>query len=259
MAPVQTLRYGDEPHHHVELTWPEGDGVHPCVVLLHGGFWRARYDLDLMRPLARMVADAGLAAANVEYRRVGEPGGGFPGTLADVAAAVDRIAGVPGLDAARLVLVGHSAGGQLALWAASRHRLPAGAVGAGGTARPTAVVSLAGVCDLARAARADTGEGAVPDLLGGMPDDVPERYAAASPAALVPLGVPTLLVHGDADDRVPVEQSRRYAERARAAGDDVELVELHGVGHREVIEPAGPAWREVERRLSAWITTGAAR
>jgi dipeptidyl aminopeptidase/acylaminoacyl peptidase len=114
------------------------------------------------------------------------------------------------------------------------------------------VVSLAGVCDLARAARTNTGEGAVPDLLGGMPDDVPERYAVASPAALVPLGVPTLLVHGDADDRVPVEQSRRYAARARAAGDDVELVELPGVGHREVIEPAGAAWRAVERRLTAW-------
>jgi acetyl esterase/lipase len=263
---VEILRYGDGPEQYVEVTRPgrgrPEDGVpHPCVVLLHGGFWRARHDLTLMRPLARAVTHAGLAAANVEYRRVGGPGGGFPGTLADVAAAVDRIATVPGLDAARLVLVGHSAGGQLALWAAGRRRLPAGAVGAVGVAgaRPAAVVSLAGVCDLARAARADTGEGAVPDVLGGMPDDVPERYATASPAALVPLGVPTLLVHGDADDRVPVEQSRRYAERARAAGDDLELVELPGVGHREVIEPAGAAWREVERWLTAWITPRAAR
>jgi acetyl esterase/lipase len=252
MGPMQTLRYGDCLEQYVELTWPKGAGVHGCVVLLHGGFWRTRYDLDLMRPLARAVADAGLAAANVEYRRVGGRRGGFPGTLADVAAAVDRIAGVPDLDTDRLVLAGHSAGGQLALWAGGRHRLPAGAVGAGGSVRPTAVVSLAGVCDLAGAARANTGEGAVPDLLGGMPDDVPERYAVASPTALVPLGVPTLLVHGDADDRVPVEQSRRYAARARAAGDDVELVELPGVGHREVIEPAGAAWRAVERRLTAW-------
>jgi acetyl esterase/lipase len=254
---VEILRYGDGPEQYVELMQPERrrpeEGApHPCVVLLHGGFWRARYDLDLTRPLARAVTDAGLAAANVEYRRVGGSGGGFPETLTDVAAALDRIATVPGLDAARLVLVGHSAGGQLALWTAGRPRLPVGATGACPGARPAAVVSLAGVCDLAQAACADTGEGAVPDLMGGMPDDVPERYAIASPAVLVPLGVPTLLVHGDADDRVPVEQSRRYAQRARAAGDAVELIELPGVGHREVIDPAGMAWREVERRLRTW-------
>lgn len=247
---VETLRYGGGPEQYVELTRPEGGGPHPCVVLLHGGFWRARYGLDLMRPLAGAVVAAGLAAADVEYRRVGQAGGGYPGTLADVAAALDLLATVPGLGA--LVLVGHSAGGQLALWGAGRHRLPAGATGARPAARPAAVVSLAGVCDLAEAARAETGAGAVPDLLGGMPDDVPERYATASPVMLVPLGVPTLLVHGDADDRVPVEQSRRYARRAAAAGDAVELVELPGVGHREVIDPATPAWREVARRLATW-------
>lgn len=247
---METLRYGDDPDRFVELTRPAG-ASRGCVVLLHGGFWRARYDLDLMRPLARAVTDAGFAAANVEYRRVGQPGGGFPGTLADVAAALDRVGGVPDLGA--LVLVGHSAGGQLAIWGAGRHRLPPGAVGAGPAARPVAAVSLAGVCDLAAAARAGTGEGAVVDLLDGMPDEVPERYAVASPVALVPLGVPALLVHGDADDRVPVEQSRGYARRARAAGDDVELVELPGAGHRDVIDPAGPAWRAVERRLAGWL------
>ena len=254
---VTTLHYGAGPQQFVELTHPAGGadlpGTHPCVVLLHGGFWRARHGLELTRPLARAVVDAGLVAANVEYRRVGQPGGGYPGTLADVAAALDRLAAVPGVDPGRLVLVGHSAGGHLALWAAGRHRLPPGTPGAGPRGpRPAAVVSLAGVADLVRAARAGTGEGAVPDLLGGMPDEVPDRYAAASPAALVPLAVPTLLVHGDADDRVPVAQSRGYAERARAAGDVVELVELPGGTHREVIDPAGAGWREVTRRLPAW-------
>jgi dipeptidyl aminopeptidase/acylaminoacyl peptidase len=252
---MEILRYGDGPGQFVELTRPGTEGPHPCVVLLHGGFWRARHGLDLMRPLARAVGDAGVAGVNVEYRRVGQAGGGYPGTLADVAAALDRLTAVPGLDADRLVVVGHSAGGQLALWAAGRHRLPTGAVGAGApgaAARPAAAVSLAGVCDLVAAARAGTGEGAVPDLLGGGPDDVPDRYRTASPFALVPLGVPTLLVHGDADDRVPVEQSRRYARAARAGGDAVELVELPGAGHREVVDPTGPAWQEVDRRLTTW-------
>jgi acetyl esterase/lipase len=250
---VQTLRYGDDPQQYVELTRPSAAGPHhPCVALLHGGFWRAQYDLDLMRPLARAVVDAGFAAANVEYRRVGQPGGGYPGTLGDVAAALDLLGGVPEIDTARLVVVGHSAGGQLALWACGRFRLAAGAVGAGGAARPVAVVSLAGVCDLVQAARDGTGRGAVPDLLDGGPDEVPDRYRIASPLELVPLGLPTVLVHGDADESVPVEQSRRYAQVAEAAGDPVELVELPGVGHREVIDPASHAWRGIDRRLRRW-------
>ena len=249
---MPTHRYGDDPQQYVELTCPSGSGPHPCVVLLHGGFWRAQYDLDLMRPLARAVVDAGFAAANVEYRRVGQPGGGYPGTLGDVAAALDLLGGVPEIDTARLVVVGHSAGGQLALWAGGRHRLPAGAVGAAGAARPVAVVSLAGVCDLVQAARDGTGRGAVPDLLGGGPDEVPDRYRIASPFELVPLGLPTVLVHGEADESVPVAQSRRYAQVADVAGDPVELVELSGVGHREVIDPASDAWREVDRRLRRW-------
>jgi acetyl esterase/lipase len=252
---MPVLRYGDAPQQYVELTSPGESGVHssgthPCVVLLHGGFWRARYDLDLMRPLARAVVEVGFAAANVEYRRVAQPGGGYPGTQADVAAALDLVAGVPEVDADRLVVVGHSAGGQLALWCGGRHRLPAGAVGAeADSARPVAIVSLAGVCDLVQAARAGTGRGAVSDLLGGGPNDVPDAYRIASPVELLPLGVPTLLVHGDADESVPVEQSRRYAQAAQKAGDPVELVELPGVGHREVIDPMSEAWREVDRRL----------
>ena len=239
MGPVQTLRYGDGLEQYVELTWPKGTGVHGCVVLLHGGFWRARYDLDLMRPLARAVADAGLAAANVEYRRVGGRRGGFPGTLADVAAAVDRIAGVPDLDTDRLVLAGHSAGGQLALWAASRED----------SAVPIArVAALAAVCDMSKAEIAR-------EVLGGSPDQVAERYDAVDPIRGVPLPMPVLLVHGAEDQTVPVERSREYAAAARAAGGDVELVEPPDTDHRAFVDPRSEGWRTAaEWILREWTS-----
>lgn len=204
----------------------------PLVVLLHGGFWRAAYDLSLMRPLAESLAADGYAVRNVEYRRVGMPGGGWPGTVEDVGAAVDAAVatGVP------VVLVGHSAGGHLALWAAAGREV-------------AATVSLGGVCDMVAGAREGLGAGAVADFLGGTPEAVPERYAAASPRALLPLGRRMLLVHGDADEAVPVRQSRDLAAAATAAGDRIELVDLPGVDHMSLIDPASPGWAAVRRRL----------
>jgi acetyl esterase/lipase len=216
------------------------------VVLLHGGFWRTGWDRTLMTPLAIDLAVRGIAAWNVEYRRVGQEGGGWPGTLEDVAAAVDRLGTVDEVDAARVVTCGHSAGGHLALWLAARPRIPAGMPGADPAVTPVAAVAQAGVCDLERARHDDLGRGAVEGLLG--PSD-PTRDAAASPAALAPLGVPQLLVHGDADDIVPVSQSRDYASR----DPDAELVEFAGVDHFEVIEPASPAWAAVLGRLDVYI------
>jgi pimeloyl-ACP methyl ester carboxylesterase len=204
-----------------------------------------------MTPLAVDLASRGIAAWNVEYRRVGQDGGGWPGTLEDVAASVDRLAEVDGVDATRVATCGHSAGGHLALWLAGRHRVPAGAPGANPRVRPVAAVAQAGVCDLEQAWRDDLGGGAVTELLGPH-DDAPERYAAASPAALAPLGVPQLLVHGDADDIVPVSQSRCHA----ALDPDAELVELAGVDHFEVIEPASDAWATVLDRLDVYLGRG---
>jgi acetyl esterase/lipase len=251
-VPATTDRYGPDPAQTADLLVPAGPGPHPVVVLVHGGFWRARYGRDLMTPLAADLEAAGWASWNVEYRRLGQAGGGWPGTFADVAAAVDHLAGLAGphaLDLARVVTVGHSAGGHLALWLACRPGLPAGAPGAGPVVRVAAAVAQAGVVDLV--AGCDLSAGAAVDLLGGRPDEVPDRYALASPCARVPLGVPQLLVHGLDDDTVPVELSRRHAAAARAAGDDVELVELPAVGHMDVIDPAGPAWAAVRARLAA--------
>jgi len=239
------IAYGDHPDEVANLHLPAGDeGPWPCVVLLHGGFWRTGWDRTLMTPLAIDLARRGIAAWNVEYRRVGQAGGGWPGTFEDVAASIDHLAGVTDIDAGRVVTCGHSAGGQLALWLAARHRLPAGAPGGAPRLRPSAAVSLAGVCDLERGWSDDLGRGAVAGLLG-TPRDAPERYGVASPAALAPLGVPQLLVHGTADNVVPMAQSRDYA----ALDPDAELVALDGADHFDVVDVSHEAWAVVVRRF----------
>lgn len=199
------------------------------AALLHGGFWRAAYGPDLMEGLAADLAGRGWTVANLSYRRVGEAGGGWPGTLDSVRAAV--------AEARPDAVIGHSAGGHLALFSAAHVR-----------PRPRLAVSMCGVVDLVGAAA--LGGGAVVDLLGGGPGEVPDRYAAASPLALAPLGVPTLLVHGARDDTVPVEMSEAYAAAARQAGDDVELAVIPGEGHFECLDPASASWQAVVDRLS---------
>jgi dipeptidyl aminopeptidase/acylaminoacyl peptidase len=207
---------------------------------------------DLMHALAGDLHRRGWATSNVEYRRLGAPGGGWPGTLEDVAAGVDALAGMgPELDLRRLIAVGHSAGGHLALWLAARPGLPAGAPGAGPEVAPGAVVALAAVSDLVAAAHLGLGAGATVELLGGAPEEVPERYRQASPRQRLPLGVPQLLVHGELDDRVPVAMSRGHAAAARAAGDAVRLLVAPGAGHPEIIDPESRAWQAA----AAWLGT----
>ena len=257
LPPARQIAYGDHPDQVGNLHLPSGEprgaaATWPTVILVHGGFWRYGWDRTLMTPLARDLASRGIAAWNIEYRRVGQEGGGWPGTLEDVAAAADVVPDLEeGLDVDRVVTVGHSAGGHLALWLAARHRLPERSPGANPQLRPCGVVSQAGVSDLVAGARAGLGSGACQALLGGEPDDVPERYAVASPAALLPLGVPQLLVHGTRDDLVPPAQSRAYAAAARAAGDTADLVELPDADHFDVIEGTDPAWTAVVDWLRA--------
>jgi pimeloyl-ACP methyl ester carboxylesterase len=199
-----------------------------------------------MTALAADLARRGVAAWNVEYRRVGQDGGGWPGTFEDVAAAVDRLAAVDEVDAARVATCGHSAGGHLALWLAARHRLPEEAPGgAEPRVRPVAAIAQGAVCDLERAWRDDLGGGAVTGLIGSF-TDVPDRYAAASPAALAPIGVAQLLVHGSADDIVPVSQSRDYAD----LDPDAEVLALAGADHFDVIDVGHAAWAAAVEWLS---------
>ncbi len=206
-----------------------------------------------MRALAGDLRRRGWAVWNIEYRRVGN-GGGWPATFADVAAAIDHLDGLDArLDLSRVSVLGHSAGGHLALWAAGRAKLPAGAPGAidgEPLVRFRRVISQAGVCDLVGAYH-EWESGAVGDLMGGALEELPERYAVANPLSNVPLDVPVLLVHGVLDETISVKRSRDYAAAALAAGGEVELVEIEGRdgAHRAHIDPRGVAWAAVTRRL----------
>ncbi len=250
----RTHRYGSDRSQLGDLHLPHGSGPHPVIVLIHGGSWRKQYGRAVMRSVAAALVRRGYAAWNIEYRRVGA-GGGWPHTFADVAAAIDLLDGLhPALDLDRVQLLGHSAGGHLALWAAGRASLPAGAPGAlDGAGTPVAVrrvISLAGVCDLTGAYRRWNG-GAVRALMGASPEREPERYELADPIRRVPLAMPALLVHGVVDETVSVRLSRDYAAAARAAGGEVQLVEIDGPAgsHRAFIEPHGAAWAPVWRAL----------
>jgi acetyl esterase/lipase len=228
------LVYGPEPKQFGDLRLPGVDRLCPLVVVVHGGGWEAQYNLIHAGHLCTALGDQGVATWNVEYRSGGDVGGHWPGAGDDVGRAVEFVAELVErypIDGERIVLVGHSAGGQLALWAAKRARLP--------------VVAIAAVSDLRESAERVGRDGAVARFLGGMPVEIPDRYAEASPRELLPLGVRQMLVHGDADTTVPYAQSVSYLEEA---GPDAELVTLRGAGHFEPIDPKAP---EVLHTLTA--------
>ncbi|HEX4465599.1 MAG TPA: alpha/beta hydrolase [Solirubrobacteraceae bacterium] len=245
----RSYSYGHHSSQRADLHLPAGPGLHPVMVLIHGGSWRARYSKVVMRALARDLVGRGWAVWNIEYRRLGE-GGGWPATFEDVAAAIDLLPDVhPSLDMTRVSVLGHSAGGHLALWAAGRGAIAHGQPGAA-PARPRVtvrrVVAMAPVADLARAYR-DWHGGAVRELMGGSPERLPDRYAAGDPVRLLPVPMPVLIVHGVLDEVVAIGISRSYAEAAEAVGADVRLVEIAGAAgrHRAHIYPGGATWDAV--------------
>lgn len=221
---AELLSYGEHDDQAIELRRSASPGVQPLALVLHGGFWRAGYTRGNTTALAVGLAEAGWGSANVEYRRLGP--GAYRPMLDDVAAARRCLEGFH-----PVVAIGHSAGGHLALWLGAERMVDA-------------CVTLGGVCDLADAARAGLGVGAVEDFLGGSPEDAPEAYRVADPGAHLPLRVPQVLVHGVDDDRVPLSHAQRYATRAREAGDDCRVIELVA-GHFEPIDPRSRIWPEV--------------
>lgn len=241
--------YGGHAAQFGELSRPAGRST-GTVVIVHGGFWRARYDLSLGRPLATDLVRRGYTVWNLEYRRVGG-GGGWPHTFLDVAAGIDVLADLD-VDTSAVVAIGHSAGGHLGVWAAGRSTLPPDAPGAGPRVAVTGVVAQAGVLELVRCAHDGVGGTAAPDLMGGTPADVPERYRVADPLAALPITAPVLCVHSRADAQVPFAQSAGYVAAATRAGATATLQEVHG-DHFTLIDPASPDWSVVVAALPGLV------
>jgi acetyl esterase/lipase len=240
------IAYGEAPAQFVDLYRPDGAGLWPTLVLVHGGCWRAQYGLDHISLLARTLAERGVAVCSLEYRRLGDEGGGWPGTFLDVGRGTDllrELAADERLDLDNVVAMGHSAGGHLVQWLGSRHRInPASPLYVAEPLPLKGVISLAGVADLAEAIQWGICGETPSELVGGQPEDIPERYGAASPAALLPTGTPQLLITGERDAIVPPAYVAEFAERAVAAGDPVEHIDVQYSAHFELIVPESLAW-----------------
>jgi acetyl esterase/lipase len=232
----RTIKYGQFEAQEGDLYLPNALRP-PVVCLLHGGFWRMPYGREQFADIAADIAAKGYAVWNIEYRRLGAPGGGWPGTLSDVALAVDHLAtlvdeGID-LDLGRVIVAGHSAGGQLAFCVSGQSK---NAQFRTSRVQPIGVAGLAAVADLARAYEISAGNGAVNQFLDGGPDQVSDRYLAASPIELLPLGIEQLIIHGVKDEALPIDLARDYAASALASGDSVDFVELADAGHMDFLD-----------------------
>ncbi len=255
------LAYGSDSLQFGDLRLPDGPGPFPVAVVIHGGCWVTRFaSLRNSTALADALRRAGIATWNIEYRRADSPGGGWPNTFLDASAATEHLrvlATQYPLDLSRVISIGHSAGGHLALWLAGRARIPAGSPLALGDPLPLrGAVALAGIADLAdfRTYQQNSCGNVVDGLMGGDPMQVPDRYAAGSPVALFPLGVPQVQVVGTLDRVMPARAREAHAAAARASGDAVTLEVIEGAGHHELMSPRTAAWPRIEaavRRLLA--------
>jgi acetyl esterase/lipase len=231
------MAYGGDENQFVDLRVPKGKGPYPLAIAIHGGYWRAKYDLGYMGHLCSALTAKGMATANLEYRRVGNAAGGWPGTFADIRAALQFLlqkARQYDFDTQRAVALGHSAGGQLALCLAAHEK------------SVKAVVSLAGVVDLQQAYDLHLSNDAVVEFLGGTPAEVGDHYREADPMKLA-IASRQWLVHGAADDTVPPSFSRDYVVAKQKMKEDVRLVEIARAGHFEVVDPRSRAWENVEK------------
>ena len=239
------IAYGDDPLQFGDLRLPPGEGPHPVAVFLHGGCWLSEYGISHSSKLTAALAANGIATWSLEYRRVGDPGGGWPGTFEDVARGADHLASLAEkyrLDLGRVIAMGHSAGGQLALWLAARPGLPGNAA-----LRSSARIAVHGVLALAPAADFDylyeqgTCDDAVAGLMGGSPHEFPDRYRLADPVRFAPGAAPQVILVGRHDESW-TPPARRYFRIAKARGDEVRLVEAPEAGHFELIDPDSSTW-----------------
>ncbi|MGC2197290.1 MAG: alpha/beta hydrolase [Terriglobales bacterium] len=231
------LAYGSDPNQFGDLRLPEGKGPFPVVMNIHGGYWRSKYDLLHAGHLCAALTGTGIATWSLEYRRVGNPGGGWPGTFEDIASGyrfLPQIARRFHLDPTKILVMGHSAGGQLAFCLAAHDPSVRQAV------------SLAGVVDLERAFDLHLSADAVVEFLGGKPADVPDHYREADPIRLSIPQATQILIHGSADDVVPPDFSRAYVQKKKKAGENATLVEVSKADHFDLIDPRSAAWQRVK-------------
>ncbi|MCR8644499.1 alpha/beta fold hydrolase [Paenibacillus sp. N1-5-1-14] len=259
-VPHQAIRipYGDDENQFGDLRLPEGEGPFPVAIVIHGGFWRAKFNLDHINPLADALTAQGVATWTIEYRRVGHEGGAWPGTFIDSALAtnyVRTLADTYPIDLNRVVTIGHSAGGHLAVWLAGRNNLPTDSVLRTSDLSLTlkGVVSLAGVSDLAlmhdvhqiRETINGFHDNPTYDLLNGTPIERPDRYNEGSPIKLLPCGVRLCVIHGSLDINVPIGISDHFVQAARSAGDAVDYMILPTAEHFQLIDPDTEAGLQV--------------
>ena len=259
--PDRRIPYGTDSSQYGELRVPTGPGPHAVVVLVHGGCFKAAYaQASQLGQIGDALKAKGIATWNIEYRRLGQPGSGWPGTYLDVAHGVDHLRAIASqhkLDLGRVVIVGHSAGGHLAMWAAARSRVPKGSPLYVANPLPVrGVLDLAGPVDMTAHVREYEGlcqDSVITTLLGGTPSTVPDRYAQASPIALLPLGVPQVIAIGTYEDYVPRELVDAYTTAAVKAGDSVRTLFFPGAGHFEIASASQWTWPRIETAIRALL------
>lgn len=249
----QCLRvyYGNDSLQYGDIRIPQGSTSAPLIVVVHGGAWLKEYTLDYMNPFCKALTKAGFITWNLEYRRIGDEGGGYPGTFTDIASAMDCIPTLTTLEHLKgridfnaIILLGHSAGGHLAVWAGSRSHIPQNHIlGAANPLPIRGVVSLAGVLDLQEAFESGLAEGAVRQLLAPYAPDA--LYPVVSPFAMVPADVPVMIIHGIDDMEVPLSASKAYAQKVRALNGAITCTTVHNTDHFSLTDPYGPAWKEI--------------
>ncbi len=243
------IQYGAGAMQFGELRLPKARGTFPMVVFIHGGCWKNEYGVDHAGPISRAISEQGYAVWSPEYRRIGDVGGGWPGTFEDIIKSVEMLRDIApkhGLDLGHVIVMGHSAGGHLALWLGSRKNLSSMSRRHEREPLPIhGVISLAGISDLVAYERhGNSCASSLPALLGGTSSDVSERWGQVNPIGLLPFGIPVELIHGDLDGIVPLVQSQGFAQ---AGGGDLHIIE--GGGHFDMVAPHAVAFQYICRSL----------